>query len=322
MSRRVVINTESVNRSGYRILNAGAKTGSYLANPVLLYNHDRSSRLPIGKLKDLKLEGGKLSAEPEFDMQDTFAAEVARKWEAGILNAASMGINILAYSEDPKDLIAGQTRHSITSWDLLEVSIVDIPRNQDCVKLAHGEHEDTEVIVPLIGQADQPTTLNHSHITMDKNKIALALGLGADATDEQLVQAVTSLKASRAATLLSLGRANGSVTDANAKQYEALAVADFDSTLSLLSVAPAPVAAVVAPAPAAAPATPGTEPVTVESLLKAVQAANGGAGRADDPNDRSKWTFDDYQRRDADALLKMKNEQPAQYKALVDGYKP
>jgi hypothetical protein len=320
MSKRVIINTESVNRSGYRILNSGGKLDAYKANPVLLYGHDRYNRLPIGKLTDIKLEGGKLTGLPVFDMKDEFAAKVAQKWEDGILNAASMGINVLSVSEDPKDLVAGQSRHTVTGWELLETSIVDIPRNQDCIKLSLGGNEqeaDLEAAVPLLQKQTEISSHNHITGNMEMQKIFAALSLSAQATEAEVLAAIEKVKSGRTQALLALGAQTGVITDANKKSYEALAAADYDNTLALLSVAPE----------AAKPE--GTKPeaakvdgaVTVEALLKAVQGANGATGRADDPNDKSKWTFDDYQKKDPTGLLKLKQEDPERYKALALNYK-
>jgi hypothetical protein len=325
MSKRVIINTESVNRSGYRILNAGGKLDAYRANPVLLYNHDRYSRLPIGRLEDLKMEGGKMTALPSFDMKDPFAAEIARKWEANILNTASMGINVLSVSEDPKDLVAGQSRHTVTGWELLEVSIVDIPRNQDCVKLSLGQ-EDKEAavdeVVPLLQSAPKTTTLNHStQHKMDIQKIAVSLQLSASATEADVLAAIEKLKSGRTQALLALGMQNGVVTEANKKTYEALAAADYDNTLALLSAEQVTKPEAGKPATEKGEGAKADQPVTVEALLKAVQGANGATGRADDPNDKSKWTFDDYQKKDPDGLLKLKQENPAKYKELATAYK-
>lgn len=141
----ITITNERINSFGYRLLTDGGDVTDYLKNPILLYDHvrrqeghnDKDIILPIGKLNDLKKEGGAWVAVPEFDQDDEFANKVASKFLKGYLNAASVGIEIIEISEDPELMEKGQTLPTVTKWKLREVSITDIPANADAVKLSY-----------------------------------------------------------------------------------------------------------------------------------------------------------------------------------------
>jgi HK97 family phage prohead protease len=138
----ITLSDEGLNRYGTRILTAGIKIDSFKKNPVMFYNHDRS-KLPIGRWENIKKVEGKLIATADFDAGDEFAKEVKRKLQDGYLNSASVGILVLATSNDPEIMLPGQSYGTITKCELLEVSIVDVPANGNAVKLyqknAQGE---------------------------------------------------------------------------------------------------------------------------------------------------------------------------------------
>jgi hypothetical protein len=124
------------------MLTRGAMLDDFLKNPVMLYDHarrygenDGDIILPIGKINNLRTEADALIGEPEFDMDDEFAAKVSNKFNKGYLNAASIGADIIELSTDPDMMLPGQTGPTITKWILKEISITDIPANADAVKL-------------------------------------------------------------------------------------------------------------------------------------------------------------------------------------------
>jgi hypothetical protein len=148
----VIISDESINMYGFRVLTAGIDLTAFEKNPVMLYDHARRKDyeqstkdiiLPIGKWNKLRKEGGKLIGEPEFDIEDSFAKEVARKFEKGYLNAASLnfGFDRIEWSEDPALMLPGQTGPTIVKCMLREISITDIPGNYNSVKLSAQDKE-------------------------------------------------------------------------------------------------------------------------------------------------------------------------------------
>ncbi|MGL4853168.1 MAG: HK97 family phage prohead protease [Phocaeicola sp.] len=140
--KRVILSDSSLNRYGYRVLTEGMNIDFFLKNPVMLYMHlrDEGSKFwgdskAIGHWEDIKIEGDVLSAVPVFDMVDELSQTIAKKFEAGTFNAASVGIRILGTSSDKDKLVPGQRRETVTECELMEASIVDVPANANAVRL-------------------------------------------------------------------------------------------------------------------------------------------------------------------------------------------
>ncbi len=171
----VIVNDESVNSYGFRVLTEGIDLSAFLKNPVMLYDHTRKSYqndkdiiLPIGKWNNLKKVNGQLIAEPEFDVEDTFAKEISRKFDKGYLNAASLGfpaLEAIELSYEPEDMLPGQTGPTVKRSLLLEISITDIPGNYNCVKMGYsgstitlnGKNDPTELTNFFNSNKTQPT---------------------------------------------------------------------------------------------------------------------------------------------------------------------
>ncbi|MBX2969433.1 MAG: HK97 family phage prohead protease [Cyclobacteriaceae bacterium] len=135
MAATFILSDESVNYLGSRILTSGIDLTRFLTNPIMLYNHEREKVLPIGKWENVRKSGSQLLAEPFFDMDDSFARAVARKVERGILNAASVNVNMIELSEDTSLYLSGQSLPTVVKSELIEVSIADIPGNKNAVRL-------------------------------------------------------------------------------------------------------------------------------------------------------------------------------------------
>lgn len=130
-----VLSDESLNTYGFRVLTAGIDLTRFQSNPVMLYAHD-NMRLPIGRWENVRVEGDRLLADAWFDEADPFASEVARKVEAGLLRNCSISFEFLAFSEDPADMLPGQTRPTASKTRLLECSICPVGSNPGAVRLA------------------------------------------------------------------------------------------------------------------------------------------------------------------------------------------
>lgn len=188
---KFVINTESVNSYGCRVLTDGIDFSQYLKNPVVLYMHNRGLYDPkgnevIGKCVRLYKEGGKLIAEIELDENEPFAKAISGKVEGGFINMTSMGVDILEMSSDPELIIPGQRYETITKCKLSEISIVDIGSNDDALKL----HNSAGMPVEL-------KLLQKKENKMDELKIiALALGKPAGTGEAELLKSINELKLS------------------------------------------------------------------------------------------------------------------------------
>lgn len=136
MPDRILLTDDSLNSYGFRVLSSGAKLDRFLKNPVMLDTHSTwNLEDVIGKWKDIRRDENGLSAEPDFDMGDERAAALGGKYERGFLQAASIGFRILGTSEDPEDMLEGQTLPTVTKWELLEASLVPIGANGNAVRL-------------------------------------------------------------------------------------------------------------------------------------------------------------------------------------------
>ena len=96
---------------------AGIRLDAYRENPVVLYAHDRTSELPVGRTTSIRRTNRGLVADFEFLPNDERAQRVKNAWDKGFLRAASVGVR--------------QTREGP---ELVEWSIVPVPADRDCVR--------------------------------------------------------------------------------------------------------------------------------------------------------------------------------------------
>lgn len=115
---------------------------NYQRNPVVLWAHD-DSRLPLGTAK-AEVRDGKLYARITWDMADPFAAEVARKFDAGVLSAVSVrwrSEKVLDRSSFPKEHPYHSQRGVVFQGnDLYEISAVPIPGLQTALAEGRSLH--------------------------------------------------------------------------------------------------------------------------------------------------------------------------------------
>ena len=132
---------------------------NYRKNPIILFNHD-ANQLPIGK-GDVDVVDGNLMIDITFDMDDPRAAEIGRKVKAGFLNAVSVGFNpieAVERSELPDGHFAkGEKGTFFKSAELLEVSVVTIPANQEAV--SSKEYRNIENVESMTLSKDQAMEL-------------------------------------------------------------------------------------------------------------------------------------------------------------------
>lgn len=77
----------------------------YMKNPVVLWNHDRTEKLPIARTKSLEMnDDGSWDAEFEFLPGDQFAKRIKNAWDWGFINAASVGF-VTKNVGDPIELV-------------------------------------------------------------------------------------------------------------------------------------------------------------------------------------------------------------------------
>lgn len=200
---RVAISTSKVNSYGSRVLTEGIDIEQYKKNPIVLWMHARpygnsqEEPLPIGKVTDLSIEGDKLIGEIEFDEKDEFAMKIKSKYEQGILNMVSAGLDVVELSDDESLVLPGQRRMTISKSRLREVSCVDIGANDDSLKLYYKDadvkmEEELDRIVPLL--KDFKENLNNNKTVVEMKEVLKTLNLKEDSSEKMAIDAIEELK--------------------------------------------------------------------------------------------------------------------------------
>lgn len=197
MGKSFVLSDESINSYGFRVITSGINLDNFKKNPIMLWNHtrswgDKNNILPIGRWDNIRVEDGKLIADANFDIEDKFAAEIARKVEKGIINMTSIGIVSNEESDSAEYILPGQSRKTVTKCTLREVSIVDIGSNANAVVLYNKEgielSANGECSIALINSNNQNKN------EMELKQIALKLGLSETATEAEVDAKLTELR--------------------------------------------------------------------------------------------------------------------------------
>lgn len=122
-----VLSDETVNSYGFVVFTEGIDTAAFERNPVMLYMHNRDGNV-IGRWENIRKEGTRLLGDAVFDDSTELAATVKKQVENGFLRCVSIGIEQI-----DTEVINGVK--TVTKCRLIEVSIVDIPSNENAVKL-------------------------------------------------------------------------------------------------------------------------------------------------------------------------------------------
>lgn len=191
--KRVRISNERLNSYGTRVLTGGCSVEQYQRNPVLLYMHRRGE--VIGLVKDVKVEGDEITGELVFDEASELSVKAKKQYEFGSLRMVSAGFDILELSDDPKYLVPGQTRPTVTKSKLVEVSLVDIGANDDAITL----YRDGSILeLGKDGDNPLPTIQTKPKENMiDLKQLALQLGLPETATEAEVQAKIGELLAAR-----------------------------------------------------------------------------------------------------------------------------
>lgn len=133
----IVGSSSVLDRMGDIIEQDGWDLKSFLQNPVILWGHNvYEERPPIGKalkvwVQDKGSKKAKLMFKVQFDLQDSFAAEIFRKIKDGFLSTVSVGFIPHEWQElDPDNWFGGL---KYTKQELLELSVVPVPANPEAL---------------------------------------------------------------------------------------------------------------------------------------------------------------------------------------------
>src|ERR1035437_6614258 len=121
---KVVVSTADADRQGESVMQDGWDLTFFKSNPVVMWAHDYST-LPIGLCTKIDVVNGQLVAEGKF-ADHAFAQECRKLYDAGILQATSVGFIPKAFEQDEH---GNNDWNVITQAELLEFSFVSIPAN-------------------------------------------------------------------------------------------------------------------------------------------------------------------------------------------------
>ena len=171
----VLCDSATVNSYGFRTEVEGIDLTRFKKNPVMLYNHDHEK--VIGRWENVKVGEGKLTAEPVFDTDDPFAAEIERKVKDGFIKGCSMGIVI-------KNISQTKGIDTATNSVLIEASIVSIPSDENALVVYDNEENKKKLSIndfnKLFYQMEkkeidnEQLTIDNGQLTMDDLQTELA----------------------------------------------------------------------------------------------------------------------------------------------------
>lgn len=197
--KRFILNDETLlNSHGFYLLNAGAQLERFNDNPVLLKDHDRSN--VFGRWVDLQVDGNKMIAYPEFDMEDEEAVKLAGKVDRRFVVGASIGLHI--YEAEMRLDTNGNDAVYVTKWEMLEASIVPIPSNRGAISLQIYDQE-TGQLIPDDLIKDHVTELS---VNVKQNKIMEKVKLTAEAATVLGLQTEAIAPGDVSAAIVKLGK--------------------------------------------------------------------------------------------------------------------
>jgi HK97 family phage prohead protease len=123
-----IFSTPVVDRHEEVVLQEGWNLAEYMLNPVVLWSHD-NYQFPLAQMTEIKVEDGKLIGKMKFAVDEYEMAATAFKLMQGkFLRAFSVGfINNVYEVDNDTDVI------KLIENTLLEVSIVNVPANQEAL---------------------------------------------------------------------------------------------------------------------------------------------------------------------------------------------
>jgi hypothetical protein len=314
--RRMILCTEGVNAYGYRILVKGADLTLFSKNPVMLWMHIRGKI--IGKWKDVKIEDGKITAEPVF-AKTKEGQHYKELYEDDMINMASIWVQPLEWSEDAKLRIEGQTQPTVTKWVLKEGSLVDIAADSDAIKLVDDNNQEFKL-------SDFKAKSVNFKNNFDMPDLFEFLKLAEGASNDTVLEAVKAIAQERDDLSVKLADKT-TAFDALKGEKEALeqklaaeAKTEFEGLLNaperkLTKEQKETYQKLFEASPEAATAAVKALP-TYQHL-----SANGGGDTGEEDESRKGWTLADYMENDPEAVEKMKlNDKPKYIKLFEAQY--
>jgi uncharacterized protein len=190
-----VASTEAVDRYGDIIRTSGWKYQNYLKNPVFLWAH-RSGDPPIGKCVDLKIESNPPALVQTIEFADAktygFADTIFNLFKNGFMRAVSVGFMPTEQPIPITDLEGYTTGYEFVGQELLELSAVPIPANQEA--LARGVQKgfcEDDLRRAFSGEDSETVYREIANASLDLAEIAV------DTATKVVQEALAKVKAAR-----------------------------------------------------------------------------------------------------------------------------
>lgn len=312
VNKTFVLSDESVNSYKFKVLTTGIDLRRFLKNPIMLRNHAGES---IGFWENIRVENGKLLAEPVFSSTTALAKETADKVKEGTLRAASMGVEDAVFSFDAKYSDPKAENGTVINCLISEASIVDFPANENAITLYDKKKGKIDLSHDLSDYTKSNLFTNRNKLKMTKETLEL-LGLteNSNTTDvhnaivklmqeKQSLETVNlSLFADRNHAVVESAVSSGKISFAQAEHYKLLLSKDFNSTKSLLDSIEVPESKKI------------TKDIKVSDLIQLRKSQEENKEDSSEaPKDKSKWNLEHYRKFAPKELQK----DPALYKRLL-----
>jgi HK97 family phage prohead protease len=184
-----ILSDETVDRMGDVISSEGWMIDNFKRNPIALFNH--RADFPIGKWRDLRVDGGALRGHLELAPKGTSARidEIRALIDAGILQAVSVGFRPLE-SKPRKSAEGGFGGEIYTRQELIETSLVSVPANPNALAVAKALHissETQDLVFAEHGNRDavKHRSLTAKHGTMSRERKGSVMSLAQRIIDLQ-----------------------------------------------------------------------------------------------------------------------------------------
>jgi len=152
----IIASTPAVDRQHDRVMPLGIDLTNYQKNPIVIFGHNYSEPWAvIGRAADFAIDMGGLRIKPELReaASDSDPMHVIRAlWEQNLLRAASIGF---------QPLEAKPNEHGgldYTKVELLEISLVPVPANQEAIRMAVKALTETPTIPQIETNTDDIAT--------------------------------------------------------------------------------------------------------------------------------------------------------------------
>jgi HK97 family phage prohead protease len=182
----VILTNGTVDRFNDSLAPRGAQYKNFLKNSVLQWAHD-SSIPAIGRVANLRTTSNDVRGSLVFAPSEIYplAGTIFNLMKGGFLNAVSIGlIPMKAMPTKDKNRPGGL---DITEFEIIELSVCNVPANPDCLVQARSVGVDT---APLIGWAEKVLDTGGLQMIPREELQALRRAAGAPATSASSAAAI------------------------------------------------------------------------------------------------------------------------------------